>query len=301
MHTVILFVVASLAGGLLIGSFLNVCIRRIPVGASIVRPGSRCPECQTPIRWYNNIPVLSYALLRGRCPDCHKRIPLHYPLVEVATALWFGLTAAQFSGMEQHPVLVLGLISQWILGSLLIALTVIDWQTQMLPDALTIPGMVAAFLLICTRALFLGPGEGQILLARQHIQISSPGAAVDPGNVFMTGPEALILGRIFAAIGAACLLLVIRAVYGRIRHREGLGLGDVKLMGMIAGFLGFWPAIVALFLGVIAATTYSVYLLARGRAGGGTRIAFGSFLAAGGLAAAVFGGGLIQWYSGLLR
>jgi leader peptidase (prepilin peptidase)/N-methyltransferase len=189
-----------------------------------------------------------------------------------------------------------------ILGFLLIGLIVMDWQTYRLPDAFTLTGIVLGFLLICVRAFFLSPGEGDIVLNSTHqLRLSSPGSFTAQGNVFLTGTEALIMGRIAAIAGAALLLLTIRWLYKALRKHEGMGLGDVKLLAMIAAFLGFWESLLALFAGAVAASVYGIVLLARKRAGGDTRLPFGSFLAAGGLFAALFGAQLVAWYTSLLQ
>jgi len=294
--------------GLAFGSFLNVCISRVPKGESIVRPGSRCPRCKTPIRWYDNIPLLSWLALRGRCRDCKQPIPLRYPLIELATGIWFAavthLTLSAFDiplSMEQHSQLILAGISLAILGFLLIGLMVMDWQTLTLPDAFTLTGIATALFLVCTQAIFLGPTEDQVLLTKHSLHLTSPGGVTDHGNVFLTGPESLIFGRIAAICGAALILLIIRWLYKALRHREGMGLGDVKLLAMIAAFLGFWPASLALFLGVLIASTYGILLLAQRKAGAASKLAFGSFLAVGGLISALFGNRLINTYIGLLR
>jgi leader peptidase (prepilin peptidase)/N-methyltransferase len=188
-----------------------------------------------------------------------------------------------------------------IVGFLLIGLMVMDWQTMILPDSFTLGGIAIALFLVCTQALFLGPNEDEVVLTKHHIQLTSPGGVVDRGNLFFTGPESLIFGRIAAVCGAALLLLLIRWLYKAVRHRDGMGLGDVKLLAMIAAFLGFWPAILSLFLGTLAAAVYGVILLARGRAGATSRLAFGSFLSIGGLVSALFGNHLIDMYIALLR
>ena len=118
---------------------------------------------------------------------------------------------------------------------------------------------------------------------------------------FLTGPENLILGRIAAILGAALLLLAIRWLYKALRHREGMGLGDVKLLAMIAAFLGFWPAVLSLFIGTLTAAFYGAVLLARGRAQATSKLAFGSFLCIGGLLAAMYGNRLIGMYIALLH
>ncbi len=295
--------------GLAFGSFLNVCIARLPQGESVVAPRSRCPQCRRPIRWYDNVPLLSWVLLRGRCRDCGATISWSHPAVELATAVWFAI-AASLTPIGPTPALtgehlaigIIGGISFGVLGFLLIGLMVMDWQTGLLPDVFTFGGMAAAFFLVCSQAIFLAPGEDQIVLnTTKQLRLRSPGSFAAQGNVFLTGPESLIFGRIAAACGVALLLLGIRWIYKVLRKRDGMGMGDVKMLAMIAAFLGFWPTILALFVGVITAALYSVAMIARGRAGASTRIAFGSFLAIGGLVSAVYGGEVIAWYSGLLR
>jgi leader peptidase (prepilin peptidase) / N-methyltransferase len=303
--------------GLLFGSFLNVCITRLPRHESVVKPRSRCPQCKAPIRWYDNIPLLSWLLLRGRCRDCKQTIPRRYPEVELATGLWF-LPAAKlfwdathldptisapgipFPTESQIAVYLFSLLGSVILGFLLIGLMVMDWQTLLLPDAFTLTGIAIGLFLVFVRAAFLGPTEDQVVLSNHHITLTSPGGVTDHGNVFLTGPEHLIFGRIAAICGAALILLLVRWLYKAIRHREGMGLGDVKLLAMIAAFLGFWPAVLALFFGVLAATAYAIVLLIRGKAAAASKLAFGSFLCIGGLITAQFGNRLIGWYTAFL-
>jgi leader peptidase (prepilin peptidase) / N-methyltransferase len=285
--------------GLVFGSFLNVCISRIPKGESIVHPRSRCAQCRATIRWYDNIPLLSWLFLRGRCRDCKQSIPWSYPLVELAVGLWF--LVIQIQSAPPNVIYKLEISSLAIFGFLLIGLIVIDWQTLTLPDAFTLTGIAIAFFLVCTQALFLGPTEDQVLLTKHSLHLTSPGGVTDHGNVFLTGPESLIFGRIVAICGAALILLIIRWLYKALRHREGMGLGDVKLLAMIAAFLGFWPSILALFTGVLLASLYGVLLLLRGKGHATTKLAFGSFLAIGGLVSAQFGDRIINMYTALLR
>jgi leader peptidase (prepilin peptidase)/N-methyltransferase len=318
-----IFQLTAFVVGLLFGSFLNVCISRLPRKESVVHPRSHCPQCGAAIPWYDNIPLLSWILLRGRCRDCKQSIPWHYPLVELAIALWFAEVASPiqlywditrpdnaaalaavgfhwipFSAFSQEIIFAISLA---ILGFLLIGLMVMDWQTMILPDAFTLSGIAIALFLVCTRAIFLGPNEDQVLLTKHSLHLTSPGGVTDHGNVFLTGPESLIFGRIAAVCGAALLLLLIRWLYKALRHREGMGLGDVKLLAMIAAFLGFWPAVLSLFVGTLAAAFYGVILLARGKAVATSKLAFGSFLCIGGLIAAQFGNRLIDRYIALLR
>ena len=318
MTPLFLYEVIGFLFGLLFGSFLNVCISRIPRGESIIHPRSRCPQCGAAIRWYDNIPVLSWLILRGRCRDCHESIPWRYPAVEIAVGLWFlyiarairsathldlaiGVATLPPLTSSQITIYVLAILGTAILGFLLIGLIVIDWQTFTLPDAFTLSGIAIGLFLVCTQAIFLGPNEDQVLLTKHSIHLSSPGGVTDAGNVFLTGPETLIFGRIAAICGAALLLLLIRWLYKAIRHREGMGLGDVKLIAMIAAFLGFTPAILALFIGVLLASLYGVWLVLRRKGGAATKLPFGSFLSAGGLIAALWGNTLIDSYLALFR
>jgi leader peptidase (prepilin peptidase) / N-methyltransferase len=308
----LLYAVIAFIFGLLFGSFLNVCISRLPQHQSIVKPGSHCPMCGAPIRWYDNIPLLSWILLRGRCRDCNQKIPWCYPLVELGVGLWFAAQAVWLKYFLDYahnldfapPPSVAGVIFEVIglgvLGFLLIGLMVMDWQTLLLPDTFTLTGIAIGLFLVFVRAAFLGPTEDQVVLSNHHITLTSPGGVTDHGNVFLTGPEHLIFGRIAAICGAALILLLVRWLYKAIRHREGMGLGDVKLLAMIAAFLGFWPAVLALFFGVLAATAYAIVLLIRGKADAASKLAFGSFLCIGGLITAQFGNRLIAWYTAFL-
>lgn len=314
MASPIPWVLLAFLSGLLFGSFANVLIARLPLRQSIVTPRSRCPGCSHPIRWFDNLPLLSFALLRGRCRDCGARIPWRYPAVELACGLWFLAAATQaFAHMSrQRPLdllptlssdrsLVLSVIALCALGVLLIALLVIDWQHHLLPDTLTLSGILLGLLFTCSQAALLPTGAYDIHFSpHRKLRLNSPGSFAARGDVFLTGTEHMIYGRVVAILAAALILLLIRWIYQFIRHREGLGLGDAKLLGMIAAFLGFWPAVLSLFAGILAATAYATVLLARRRAHAGTALPFGSFLAIGGLLAGLFGRPLIAWYTSLL-
>jgi leader peptidase (prepilin peptidase)/N-methyltransferase len=305
--------------GLLFGSFLNVCISRLPFHESVSKPRSHCPRCLHTIRWYDNIPLASWIILRARCRDCKATIPWRYPLVEFSMGAWFA-----FVGWKTMDLVRMGAAfpmsrlsggltsSEWttssleifafaILGFLLIGLLVMDWQSHTLPDAFTLTGIATGFFLVCIQAIFLAPDEAAIHLDPSHsLRMSSPGSFVERGNVFLTGPEHLIFGRVAAIIGAALIPLAIRWLYKLVRGQQGMGLGDVKLMAMIAAFLGFWPAVLSFFLGCLFIFPYALTLLARKRATAATQLPFGSFLAAGGLVTALFGPPLIEWYKSFL-
>lgn len=300
--------------GLLLGSFLNVCISRLPEHRSISHPRSHCPVCGETIRWYDNIPLLSWILLRAQCRHCKQPIPWRYPAVELGTGLCFAISGARLAILTQTAASVDFVLPSmvWIanlpqligfaaLGFLLIGLIVMDWQTHKLPDAFTLPGIALGFLLVCTQAIFLPTGVEDVHFSPQSkMRLNSPGSFAARGDVFLTGPEHLVFGRIVAILAAAAIPLLIRSLYKALRKREGMGLGDAKLLAMIAAFLGFWPAVLALFAGVLLCAGYAVILLARRRAEAATALPLGSFLAMGGLLAALAGEPMIAWYRSLL-
>jgi leader peptidase (prepilin peptidase)/N-methyltransferase len=313
MPSLLLFGLPAFLLGLLLGSFLNVCISRLPQHRSIATPRSHCPNCKTPIRAVDNIPLLSWLLLRGRCRACKDPISWRYPAVELGTGLWFLLVAVKLAALQAFTFTgsfsasqiangYLDLAALAILGFLLIGLTVMDWQTHRLPDAFTLTGIAIGLFLICTQAIFLGPNEADVTLSATHqLRMSSPGSMAATGNIFLTGPEHLIFGRLLAVCAIALLLLAIRAAYKALRHRDGLGLGDVKMLAMIAAFLGFWPTILTLFLGTLLATLYALPLVLTRRATRLTKLPFGSFLGLAGLVAALVATPILNWYTGLLR
>jgi leader peptidase (prepilin peptidase)/N-methyltransferase len=238
-------------------------------------------------------------------------ISWRYPAVELAIGIWFLCVLRELNYLQlakvsrlsgPTPGEYIAVLGFAILGFLLIGLIVMDWQTHLLPNAFTLTGIAIGLFLVCTQAIFLPPHQGDVVLdTTRQLRMSSPGSNAAHGNIFLTGTEALVFGRIAAIVGAAGLLLLVRWFYKLLRHREGLGLGDVKLIAMIAAFLGFWPAILALFLGVFTSAAYGLFLMARGRANALTKLPLGSFLSAGGLIAAIFGSRLIDMYTATLR
>jgi leader peptidase (prepilin peptidase) / N-methyltransferase len=248
--------------GLAVGSFLNVCISRLPRHESIVHPASRCPRCKTAIRAADNIPLVSFAILRGHCRHCRWRIPGRYPAVEAATAGLFLLSFLQFG----LTVTGIGMI---VLGFLLLGLAVMDAETMRLPDAFTLPGTALALVFAALR----------------------PAAAL-PDHLKAAG-----LALLWAAI-AALLLLAIRGLYRLARGREGMGLGDAKLLAMIAAWLGPALTLLTLFLGVLVAALVGVFwIVSLGRRGTlSTRLPFGAFLCAAAIYAMFAGRPIIEWY-----
>lgn len=261
--------------GLAFGSFLNVCIARLPLGESIIKPRSRCPACRTPIRALDNIPLLSWFVLHRRCRACQTPISIQYPLVELLTGVWF--VVAYFASLAQPDPAPLYFIRTAVLGFLLLGLLMMDWQTGLLPDAFTFTGM----------------GIGLLLCIIGTMQLP-----LDQSTVVLTTPEKIVGLRVLAILGAALLLLAIRWIYKLARGREGMGLGDVKMLAMMAAFLGFPLALLAFFLAIMAAALYAVVLMVARRAGPASALPFGSFLALGGVYAVLFGPRTIAWYLG---
>jgi leader peptidase (prepilin peptidase)/N-methyltransferase len=275
--------------GLAFGSFLNVCISRLPRHESIVAPRSRCPRCLTPILNRDNIPLLSWVLLRGRCRGCGAGIPVRYTLIEAATAALFLLCYVEF-GLSLHG------IASAILCWLLLGLAATDAETLLLPDALTLPGLALGVIY----SGFQGTGESPAF----HFSALDHSSAGDPA--FVVSWKAAGESLLWAAC-AASVILLIRGLYWLVRRREGIGLGDAKLLAMIAAWLGPWQAVLVLFLAVVCAGAYGSGLIAWGRMRGSAdrkftaRIPLGAFLSAAGIIAIFEGDSILSWYLGLFR
>jgi leader peptidase (prepilin peptidase) / N-methyltransferase len=226
--------------GLVIGSFLNVCILRIPEDLSIVAPGSRCPRCQTPIHWYDNVPVFGWLWLRGKCRSCGLAISPMYPLVELATGLLFVACYLEF-GVTQTAV-------KWLFFTcLIIVLAITDLRVRLLPDLVNWPGFVAG--LFFSAVVPLDDGSAVSLY----------------GVLFHRMPPRPVQGLLDALLGAAFgsfLLWAVAAIYKRVRGREGMGMGDVKMMAMVGAFLGVRGAFLTILLGTLMGTLVGVAIIA---------------------------------------
>jgi leader peptidase (prepilin peptidase) / N-methyltransferase len=252
----LLLVVMVAAVGLVVGSFLNVVIARVPAGESIVRPRSRCPGCGSQIRERDNIPVVSWVVLRGRCRDCHESISVRYPIVETSHALLWLVMLWQFGLSWELPAFL-------YLASVGLALAVIDIDTKRLPNALTLPSyVVGAVLLLLPAALDSQWGD-----------------------------------YLRAGLGAAALFafyFLLALIYPR-----GMGLGDVKLAGVLGlylGWLGWGVLVIGGFLGFLLGAVLGGVLMVVGRARRKTKIPFGPFMLLGTLLAIVWGDGLWDAY-----
>ena len=257
--------ILALLFGLLIGSFLNVCIYRWPLDLSVVRPRSHCPHCEKLICWYDNIPLLSYALLRGLCRHCRARISARYPVVELLTGLLF-LYFVHTLGAT------LPAVKMCVFSAALVALAFSDLEERILPDELTLGGTAAglAFAFFVTT-----PDQTAQMFA------------------WLFGHE--LTGRmdsvVEAALGAALPSVALWCggwIFEKVRHKEGLGLGDVKLIAMMGAFLGLRGVLMALFVGSLSGSVLGiVWMKATGKDPGSYQLPFGTFLAISGIAMAI--------------
>jgi leader peptidase (prepilin peptidase)/N-methyltransferase len=265
--------------GLIVGSFLNVCIHRIPRGESIVFPSSHCPHCGARIAPYDNVPLFSYIWLKGRCRSCKEFISPQYPAVEFLNGAAYFACAVKWGFTPPAAVNALFM-------SIVIMLIFIDYRHQILPDSLTLTGTA------------LG-------IALSHFQ--SDALVLDPialaiASVFPTDWPEWILGWTRAAFGALVgggILYLVAWLYKLVRKQQGLGMGDVKMMAMVGAFLGWRLALLTVFAGSLLGSLAGIFLISFKGKNLQSRLAFGTFL---GLAASLvlfFGPSFIRWYGSL--
>jgi leader peptidase (prepilin peptidase) / N-methyltransferase len=251
------FTLFSFLVGISIGSFLNVCIYRIPLGKSIIHPPSACPDCGRTIRFYDNIPLLSYLFLLGKCRNCSRSIPLRYPVVEFLTGL-LGLALYLRYGLSAEGVLYFFFVAA------LVAVAFIDLDHKIIPDVISLPGILAGLL-------------------------------VSPFLASITWWESLI-----GVIAGGGSLFLVAFLYERATGREGMGGGDIKLLAMIGGWMGWKALPLILFMSSLSGTLIGGAALLLSGEGYRKRIPFGPFLSLGTLVYFFFGPQLIHWYSRLL-
>ncbi len=253
------WIYSLLAGvlGLSVGSFLNVCIYRLPREQSLVWPASRCTSCKRRLSWFENVPVLAWVVLRGRCRTCGESISVMYPLVEAFTGAMFLWAWSRYGA---DPLL----ISRLILGCSMVVLFVIDIEHRILPNVITIPGIIIGFLF---------------------------SLVTEPGWM------ASLIGIIAGGGG----LLLVAEIYLRVRKDEGLGMGDVKMLAMIGAFLGWKLMLLTLVIGSFLGSVVGVGLIVSGRGSMKYALPFGTFLALAAVGAAAWGDGIVRWYVGFYR
>ncbi|MFN2257722.1 MAG: A24 family peptidase [Desulfuromonadaceae bacterium] len=242
--------------GAVIGSFLNVCIYRLPLEQSIVFPASHCPQCGAALRWYHNIPVVSFLFLKGSCSFCATRISWRYPAVEILNALFY-TGVFYISGYSLTSLVLFGFISA------LIVITFIDIDHRIIPDVISLPG------------IFLGFGAS-FILPWVSWQDSLLGILLGGGSLF-----------------------AVAYIYAFLTGKEGMGGGDIKLLAMIGGFLGYKAVLPIIFLSSLMGTAVGIPLMFIKKADGGLAIPFGPFLACASLVYLFAGQYLIGWYLNL--
>jgi leader peptidase (prepilin peptidase)/N-methyltransferase len=225
--------------GLAFGSFLNVCIYRMPRGLSVVKPRSACPNCKRAIAFYDNLPVLSWLLLAGRCRHCKVRIAVRYLLIEL-------LTGALFLGCYAYAGLTLATLKYCVFGFLLLGLIFTDAETKLLPDKLTLPGLALGLIFS-----LLVPVHD---LASQLV----PGMVNLPFSADLATPLLSLLDSLLGAALGASFIYGAGAVYLRWRGAEGMGFGDVKLMAMVGAFLGIKLTIFTIFAASVAGSLFGL-------------------------------------------
>jgi leader peptidase (prepilin peptidase) / N-methyltransferase len=272
--------------GLAFGSFLNVCLSRWPEGESAVKPRSHCRSCGRELTWWENVPLVSWIALRGRCRTCKAKISWRYPLVELAIGVlwaipvWQLLTNPEWSAPAIFIYVALGdAVGKWFFYWLLVALALLDAKNLWLPDWLTLPGTALGFIVaIVTANLDLGRRA-----------------------------SATALHSLIGILAAAGLILLIRWAYWLVRRREGIGLGDAKLMAMLAAWLGLPGALLSFGLGVFLGAGFALVLLFKNNANKAsakhtegawaiTKLPLGTFLCIGGIVSGLWGRPIIEAY-----
>jgi leader peptidase (prepilin peptidase)/N-methyltransferase len=252
MPEMFLYLTALLAG-CCIGSFLNVVIHRLPAKESLVSPGSHCPHCGTPIELYDNIPILSFLLLGGKCRRCRARISFRYPVVE---GLCGALALALMRKYGVHPQFFI----EALFVFLLVAIAFIDLDTFLIPDVLSLPGIVAGF-----------------------------------ATSFFT-PRLSWSGSLTGILVGGGVLYLVAIGYQRLRHQEGLGGGDIKLLGMIGAFVGIMGVIFTVLVASVVGTLVGLAVMRRSNKGLTTMLPFGPFLSLGAVSYLFWGQSFFHWY-----
>lgn len=270
--------------GAIIGSFLNVVIHRVPREESIVFPHSHCPSCGAVIAFYDNIPVLSYVMLGGKCRGCKKHISARYPAVEI-------LTGIVFLAVAWHDGLSIALPFDLLFSASMVALVFIDAEHMILPNAITYPGIVFSF------------------VARTAIPYLAGAPHFDDVPSLINGAFATLpvwgvslIGAIIGALIGGGSLWLMGWTWEKLRGVEAMGLGDVKMMFMVGAYLGWRLTIFTIFFGVLTGSVIGiVWMMRQGKRDMQMLLPFGIFLGVGAIAALLFGSHVVEWYAGQFR
>jgi leader peptidase (prepilin peptidase)/N-methyltransferase len=270
--------------GAIIGSFLNVVIHRLPLEESVVVPGSRCPSCGTALAFYDNVPVLSYIALRGRCRSCKTHISARYPAVEALTAL-FWLAVLWRDGLTW------ALPFDLVFVTAITALIFIDAEHMLLPNAITYPGIAFALIARVSLPYLMGaPHFDDLPMLLDGLFAGLPLWA------------ASLLGALLGALIGGGSLWLMGWTWEKLRGIEAMGLGDVKMMFMVGAYLGWRLTILNIFLGVLSGSFIGIFLMAKqGKKNLQMLLPFGVFLGIGAIAALLIGSYIVEWYAGQFR
>ena len=272
MAPVPIYIFAFLFGAI-VGSFLNVCIFRIPRGTSLISPSSRCPQCKTAIKAYDNIPILSYFLLGGRCRYCSASISARYPLVETMMALFSVFLILKFGLSPSFFI-------YFILISSLVVVSFIDLDNRIIPDKISLPGIILGFL-----ASFIKPVEGHYNFLVLY--------------VFKTVKGTLNMATLDSLLGILIgggLLYAVAVLFYWVTKKEGMGGGDIKLLAMIGAYLGWSSTLFTILVSSLIGSMVGIALMVAKGADSKYAIPFGPFLSIGAVIYLFFGREMIRWY-----
>lgn len=267
----------SIGLGLVIGSFLNVCILRIPARQSILTPRSCCPDCGQALKSYDNVPLISFLLLSGRCRFCNTSISWQYPVVEALMAAIYWTTWVSY-GLQWKTLVLL------VFFSALIVLVFIDLNHRLLPDAITLPGIAVGIGL----SLVVGIKGGVGTAFMQWV-----------GLLDSSGRSGWLSSSILGALVCSGFLWLVRAVYFKLKKVEGLGVGDLKLMAMVGAFLGVKLGLLTIMLGSMLGALIGLTFIKITGKDYRYPLPFGSFLGITAIGVALWGQQLVSWYLGI--
>ncbi len=267
--------------GAIIGSFLNVVIHRVPREESVVFPNSRCPSCSAAIAFYDNIPVVSWLLLRGRCRSCHAAISPRYPAVELLTAL-------VYAAIVWIDRVTIALPFDLVFVTAILALIFIDAEHMLLPNAITYPGMVVSLITRLAMPLLTGSPHFDDVPSLMHGALHGlPIWAVS------------LIGAVIGGLIGGGSLWLMGWTWKRLRNVEAMGLGDVKMMFMVGGYLGWRLTIFTIFVGVLSGSVIGIgMMMGQRRRDMQMLLPFGIFLGIGAIAALLVGPQVVNWYAG---